>query len=259
MEGTIGEIRGFGGTFAPRNWGFCAGGLLAVSANSALYAILGTRFGGDGRVSFGLPDLRGRVPIGAGQGPGLTLRPDASFGGIEAHTLSIAEMPTHTHGMTGVSVDTANLAVDTSGLSVDLTGVTTNVVGTADLSTGATNTTLKANNANASQSAPTAGSSIASTAIPAGRSTTPAYGFNTAAPNTNLHADHIAVGGTAPVTGTGTPTGAAGLAGIASVTGTAGVTGSIENTGSSAAFEIVQPYLAIYWIICLTGIFPSRN
>ena len=71
MDGTIGEIRMFAGNFAPRNWAFCAGQLLSISQNTALFSILGTTYGGNGQTTFGLPDLRGRVPVGAGTGPGL--------------------------------------------------------------------------------------------------------------------------------------------------------------------------------------------
>ena len=71
----IGEIIMFGGNFAPRGWALCNGQLLAISSNPALFSILGTTYGGDGRTTFGLPDLRGRVPMSSGQGPGLTNRP----------------------------------------------------------------------------------------------------------------------------------------------------------------------------------------
>jgi microcystin-dependent protein len=70
-EGMIGEIRLFAGNFAPRGWAFCDGQLLAVSSNAALFSILGTTYGGDGRTTFALPDLRGRVPLHPGRGPGL--------------------------------------------------------------------------------------------------------------------------------------------------------------------------------------------
>ena len=70
-EGMMGEIRMFAGNFAPRGWAFCEGQLLPIAQNSALFSLLGTNYGGDGRTTFGLPDLRGRAPIGAGRGPGL--------------------------------------------------------------------------------------------------------------------------------------------------------------------------------------------
>lgn len=71
QEAMIGEVRLFAGNFAPRGWAFCEGQLLSISQNTALFSILGTIYGGDGRTTFGLPDLRGRVPVGVGNGPGL--------------------------------------------------------------------------------------------------------------------------------------------------------------------------------------------
>lgn len=71
MEGIIGEIRLFGGNFAPRNWAFCDGSLLSIAQNTALFSILGTTYGGDGMSTFALPDLRGAVAVGTGTGPGL--------------------------------------------------------------------------------------------------------------------------------------------------------------------------------------------
>jgi len=97
MDGFIGEVKLFAGTFAPRNWAFCEGQLVSIAEHSALYSILGTQFGGDGRVNFGLPDLRGRVPVGVGTGPGLTPRYAGSMGGREHVALSQGQMPGHTH------------------------------------------------------------------------------------------------------------------------------------------------------------------
>ena len=71
MEPFIGQVMLFAGNFAPRGWAFCEGQLMAISSNAALFSILGTTYGGDGRTTFALPDLRGRVPIGPGTGPGL--------------------------------------------------------------------------------------------------------------------------------------------------------------------------------------------
>ncbi|MEL6251848.1 MAG: tail fiber protein [Bacteroidota bacterium] len=89
MEGYIGEIRMFGGNFAPRGWALCEGQLLAISSYNALFSILGTTYGGDGRTSFGLPDLRGRTPVGAGAGPGLTNRTLGSKFGTENLSISL--------------------------------------------------------------------------------------------------------------------------------------------------------------------------
>ncbi|WP_299866464.1 tail fiber protein [uncultured Hoeflea sp.] len=96
-EPFVGEIRMFAGNFAPRGWAFCDGQLLAVSQNDALFSLLGTIYGGDGRTTFGLPDMRGRLPIHAGQGPGLSERRLGAKGGAENVTLTVNQLPSHTH------------------------------------------------------------------------------------------------------------------------------------------------------------------
>ena len=95
----LGEIMAFGGNFAPRGWAALNGQLLPINSNQSLFAILGTTYGGDGRTSFALPDLRGRVAIGPRQGPGLTNRTLGQKGGTQNQSLSLAEMPPHTHTM----------------------------------------------------------------------------------------------------------------------------------------------------------------
>ncbi len=93
----VGEIRMFAGNFAPRSWAFCDGQLLAVSQNNALFSLFGTIYGGDGRTTFGLPDLRGRVPIHAGNGPGLSQRRLGAKSGGETATVTANQLPSHTH------------------------------------------------------------------------------------------------------------------------------------------------------------------
>jgi len=83
--------------FAPKGWAFCDGQLLPLSQNTALFSLLGTTYGGNGKSNFALPDLQGRVPIGAGQGPGLSLRELGEQGGVEAVTLLESEIPAHMH------------------------------------------------------------------------------------------------------------------------------------------------------------------
>jgi microcystin-dependent protein len=106
-EPFVGEIRMFAGNFAPRGWAFCEGQLLAVSQNDALFSLLGTIYGGDGRTTFGLPDLRGRIPIHAGTGPGLSPRQLGAKAGTENVTLTTNQLPSHNHPM-AVSSDVSN-------------------------------------------------------------------------------------------------------------------------------------------------------
>ena len=103
-EPFLSEIRMMSFVFAPKGWALCNGQLLPINQNQALFSLLGTTFGGDGRVNFALPDLRGRVPIHVGSGHTLGER-----AGEPAHILSIAELPTHTHVVSG-SPSNANVA-----------------------------------------------------------------------------------------------------------------------------------------------------
>jgi microcystin-dependent protein len=93
----LAEIRMFGGNFAPTGWALCSGQLMPISQNTALFSLLGVTYGGDGRVTFGLPDLRGSAPLQQGQGPGLSPRSLGESGGSQTVTLLQSEMPTHTH------------------------------------------------------------------------------------------------------------------------------------------------------------------
>lgn len=105
MEPFIAQITMFGGNFAPRGWAFCNGQLLAISSYSAVFSLMGTTFGGDGRSTFGLPDLRGRVPIhvggNTGQGPGLSAYRWGQRGGGEYNVLTTAQLPSHNHAASG--------------------------------------------------------------------------------------------------------------------------------------------------------------
>ena len=109
-EPFLSEIRVMSFVFAPKGWALCNGQLLPINQNQALFSLLGTTFGGDGRVNFALPDLRGRTPIHVGSGHTLGER-----GGEQAHTLSIAELPTHTH-VANASSNPASTNTPTSAL-----------------------------------------------------------------------------------------------------------------------------------------------
>ena len=177
-EPFIGEIVIFAGNFAPRGWAFCEGQLLPISQNSALFSILGTIYGGDGRTTFGLPDLRGRAPIGPGNGPGLRSYRQGERGGVEFVTLNVTQMPSHSHQ------NTAQLRANSAD------GVSNTPVGTA-------------------------------LAVDTGGNM---YHLGTDA---NMSADSIVM--------------------------------TNANTGGSQAFDNRQPYLAIYYIIALQGVYPSRS
>src|SRR5215475_10136566 len=104
----VGEIRIFAGNFAPKGWALCNGQLLPISQNTALFSLLGTYYGGDGKTTFALPNLQGSAPLQQGQGSGLSLRDLGEIGGEQTVTLLQTEMPSHTHtvqaGTGGVSV-----------------------------------------------------------------------------------------------------------------------------------------------------------
>ena len=113
MDPFIGEIRMCGFNFAPVGWALCDGQMLPISQNQALFALLGTTFGGNGTTTFGLPDLRSRVPIHQGQGIGLSLYSMGQNGGVENVTLNVSQMPTHNHTVgvnnnTGTTPDPTN-------------------------------------------------------------------------------------------------------------------------------------------------------
>jgi len=105
-EPFLAEIRIFAGTYAPRGWAFCDGQLLQIAQNTALFSLIGTTYGGDGRTTTALPNLQGRAPMHPGRGPGLTDKRLGQSGGTTTVTLSEAQMPSHTHtpqGTTGAN------------------------------------------------------------------------------------------------------------------------------------------------------------
>lgn len=138
-EPYLGEVRLFAGNFAPRGWAFCNGQILQISQNTALFSLLGTTYGGDGRITFALPDMRGRAMMGARNGPGLTPRQLGEKSGSESVTLSQAQVPSHSHtlranngngdsvltndrvvasaGRLGIYNDSANVDMDATAIS----------------------------------------------------------------------------------------------------------------------------------------------
>ena len=180
MEGTIGEIRMFAGTFAPRTWAYCNNQLISIATNTALFSILGTTYGGNGQTTFALPDFRGRVAVGTGQGPGLSNIVLGQMAGTPTVTLLTTNMPAHNHPITGAVSMVANGGTD--GLTDDPTG---RRLGGANVYTSFTNE-------------PAAMAPLQS----------------------NL---------------------------------------SIGASGGSQPFSIMPPYLGMNYVICMFGIFPSRD
>ena len=121
-EPFVGEIRMFAGNFAPRGWAFCDGQLLAVSQNDALFSLFGTIYGGDGRTTFGLPDMRGRIPLHQGSGPGLSPRRLGAKAGEENVTLTVNQLASHSHDL-NASKQPANQASPTGRVLATGVGV----------------------------------------------------------------------------------------------------------------------------------------
>ncbi len=119
MEGTLAEIRMFAGNFAPRGWLFCQGQLLSIAQWTAVFALVGTTYGGNGQTTFGIPDFRGRLALGTGSGPGQPTIDLGEMSGTPTTTLILTNLPLHNHTITGtVNVQVNN---DTAGLSDDAT------------------------------------------------------------------------------------------------------------------------------------------
>jgi len=113
----LGEIRMVGFNYAPRGWALCAGQLMSIAQNSALFALLGVTYGGDGVTTFALPDYRGRGPVGMGNGPGLTPMVQGEKSGTESVTLSPLQMPNHTHLATTTATATSTGTLQVAGAS----------------------------------------------------------------------------------------------------------------------------------------------
>lgn len=113
MEGTLAQISMFGGNFAPRFWALCQGQIFSIAQNTALFSLLGTTYGGNGQSTFALPDLRGRAPVGYGQGPGLSSVVLGEVFGNETRTMSTSNLPPHSHNAS------VNFGANTGGATTD--------------------------------------------------------------------------------------------------------------------------------------------
>lgn len=156
MEPFLAQIVMFGGNFAPRGWAFCEGQLLAISQYTAVFSLLGTTYGGDGRVTFGLPDFRGRVPMHSGTGPGLPTVRLGAKGGYPTTVLTAQNLPAHTHT---VNPNCSTLAAtssspDSSFPALDATGVTASYAAAPNGTMGQTTSGVTGNNTSFSNQQP---------------------------------------------------------------------------------------------------------
>ncbi|MEO1022363.1 MAG: tail fiber protein, partial [Bacteroidota bacterium] len=215
----IGEIKMVGFSFAPLNYAYCAGALLPIGSNQTLYSLIGTSFGGDGRVTFALPDMRSRIPVMAnmaGGGTGLTPYPMGTKSGIEKVTLTESELPPHSHvAATDVTIQPSALKVDGSNFVAHLKG-----------------TDVQADEPGPDSERVLAEATTGNVYKDGGNPTIP------------LKAGSVTVSGVAPVTG---------APGVSSSTTTV-----LPNGGGLGHFNI-QPIQAVNFIIAMTGIYPSRN
>lgn len=130
MEGTIGEIRFFAANFSPKGWAYCSGQVIQISANTALFSILGNTFGGDGKTNFALPNAAGKATLGAGQGLGLSNYNLGQTVGVETVTLTASNLPIHTHSapipnaMLSVNNTVGTVATPIAGSSIAVAGTT---------------------------------------------------------------------------------------------------------------------------------------
>jgi microcystin-dependent protein len=239
------------------NWGDFGGGmfaladgrLLSISQNAALYSLIGQTYGGSGQVSFGIPDLRGRVVMGSGRGPGLPqFNPGQAFGALTTN-LTTAQLPTHAHTLTGVSVNTSKMTATTT-----LSGLTTTTnLGGLSISGTATGLKLNASTTTGTLADPT-GNALG--AAPGGQGKiyttgTPSVAMNASSIGGNLSLS-IASGTTAPGTVSG---------GSATTTlgGTATLSGATDPNGASQEVSLMQPSLVLNYYIAVQGIYPTRN
>lgn len=230
MESFIGTIMPVAFGFEPRGWALCNGQMLSISQNSALFSLLGTSYGGDGRSTFGLPDLRGRVAVGQGQGPGISQVQMGEVSGSNTGamtlngngscTLTTANMPAHNHGATFTGSGASPLAV-----------------------------TLNTSSSSGATVAPAPGSYLGAVKMSGPGATASLYVAGPASASVALGASTMSTTGTA-----------------------GGITGgsvAVDNNGSgqpisipvsvSGQTSVMQPFTGVNYIICLEGIFPSRN
>jgi len=172
QEPFLGEIRWVGFTFAPIGWALCDGQLLSIAQNTALFALLGTTYGGNGQSTFALPDMRGRVPLHPGTGPGLTQRVAGEAGGQESVTLTTAALPSHSHSIQSHTHPIPSLSVDVKASSAAAVSASPagNVLATATAGSGAAKKVTEIYNAGAANVSLAPGSAATAPGVTGGGS-----------------------------------------------------------------------------------------
>jgi len=229
VEPYIGEISMVGFGFAPYGWALCNGQLLSITQNNALYALLGTTFGGDGRTTFGLPNLQGRLPVHVGQGPGLSLYEWGETAGTETNLITMSNLSNHTHS------DAPGQQVHaTMGASTTLPALTASGQMAATAGAGTTNT-------------PSATMVLAqeSVAVTTGTKAVNAYGVADAVTKFPVTVtSNYGSSQTEPLAGNVTIS-------VPTIT--------LGPTGGNIPVKNIQPVLAVYFVIALEGTFPTRG
>jgi microcystin-dependent protein len=223
MEAFVGTLMPVAFNYAPSGWMKCEGQLLSISQYSALFSLLGTMYGGDGNVTFGLPDLRGRVPVGAGQAPGLSPVMQGQVWGAENATVNVT-------GSAAVTIDAAHLPKHTH--PVALTGDQLKAT-----------STLYATSSGPGTTSPAEGSALGNTG--AGPGSAAIYVGNGAAPGTALNSGSVTTKLADVNADTGENAGGSGT-----------INAPVSGTGRTS---VTQPSLGMNWIICVNGIYPSRG
>ncbi len=269
-EKYIGEIFLFGGNFAIRNTAQCNGQLLSVAQYNGLFSIIGTTYGGDGRTTFALPDLRGRAPIGEGHGAGLRDYSLGATGGAESSILTTEQLPTHTHS--------AQTQADNSvpATSSSLSGTIDNPTGPFMQTSGSFTQTsyipasqsvsLQVANQKAGTSTPSPNSHIARSFDSSINGFVESY--LDSAPNSSLVDIQ---GGSVTTTSTPIVEGSVAVTGSVTIPDTVTVAGGqfdvnlpalnvdVQNAGASHPVDLRTPYIAMNYLIVLQGLYPSRN
>lgn len=213
-EPFLGQMLQVGFNYAPRGWALSQGQLLSIAQNSALFALLGTTFGGNGTQTFGLPDTRGRLMVGIGTGPGLSPIDWGQMSGVQTTALQTTNMPQHTHAATFQG---------TQGMTT-----ASGVLQARNVTGGANNQTPQ----------PTANAMLGTVTDTGGGGNTVAIYAPTSATGNPINLTGLTVNG-----GPFTPQGSV----------------NVGPAGNGLPFSVLNPYVGLYTIIALQGIFPSRN